>query len=235
MNYLIVIGILGTLILIHELGHFLAARWQGIPIARFSIGFGPKLWGWKRGKTEYWISLIPVGGYVLPALRDTSDLFQIPVRKRVLFALGGPLTNLGLPLFLFAALNTLTAGASLRGLLFEPIVQTVGSLQHILAAIPNLFTHSDEISGVVGIVSQGGQFIGGSVSRALNFSILLSLNLAIFNLLPIPVLDGGKILLYLSEKLHPRFRRLHIPFAVAGWVLMLGLMVYATAMDIMHL
>ena len=45
MNYLIVVWVVSLLILLHELGHFLAARWVKIPIARFSIGLGPKLWG----------------------------------------------------------------------------------------------------------------------------------------------------------------------------------------------
>jgi len=59
MSYLLVTLLVGLLILVHELGHFLAARWSGMPVARFSIGFGPKLWGWKRGQTEYWIAAIP--------------------------------------------------------------------------------------------------------------------------------------------------------------------------------
>ncbi|MCL6558986.1 MAG: site-2 protease family protein [Firmicutes bacterium] len=91
---------------------------------------------------------------------------------------------------------------------------------------------SEQLSGVVGIVVQGGQFVGADVLKALYFSILLSLNLAVFNLLPIPALDGGKIILYLLEKAHPKLLRLHIPLAVAGWVLLIGLMVYATVLDI---
>jgi len=47
----------------------LAAKRMGIPIARFSVGLGPKVWGFKMGETEYWISLIPCGGYVMPALK----------------------------------------------------------------------------------------------------------------------------------------------------------------------
>ena len=48
MNYLIVVWVVSLLILLHELGHFLAARWVKIPIAQFSIGLGPKLWGGAR-------------------------------------------------------------------------------------------------------------------------------------------------------------------------------------------
>ena len=83
MNYLIIILLIGLLILVHELGHFLAARWVKIPVARFSIGFGPKLWGYKKGNTEYWLSLIPIGGYVLPEIEDETEFFKIPVYKRM--------------------------------------------------------------------------------------------------------------------------------------------------------
>lgn len=66
---------LGFTIFIHELGHFLAARQRGLIILRFSIGFGPKLFGWTRNGVEYRLSAIPFGGYVaLPQLADTGRL-----------------------------------------------------------------------------------------------------------------------------------------------------------------
>jgi regulator of sigma E protease len=68
----------------------------------------------------------------------------------------------------------------------------------------------------------------------LQFAVLLNLNLAIFNLLPIAPLDGGKILCALLEKIHPRLARLHTGFAMAGLVLLLGLMVYTTVLDVVR-
>jgi len=66
---------LGFTIFIHELGHFLAARNRGLIITRFSIGFGPKLFGWTRNGVEYRLSAIPFGGYVaLPQLSDMGRL-----------------------------------------------------------------------------------------------------------------------------------------------------------------
>jgi regulator of sigma E protease len=64
MTVLATVVVLGVLIFVHELGHFLAARSVGIPVERFSIGFGPRLIGFTRGGTEYVISIIPLGGYV---------------------------------------------------------------------------------------------------------------------------------------------------------------------------
>ncbi len=66
---------LGFSIFIHELGHFLAARKRGLIADRFSIGFGPRILGWKRNGTDYRISLFPLGGYVsLPQLADMGRL-----------------------------------------------------------------------------------------------------------------------------------------------------------------
>ena len=61
LSFVIVIGIL---ILVHELGHFLVARWTGVGVERFSIGFGPVLARWRGKETEYCLSAIPMGGYV---------------------------------------------------------------------------------------------------------------------------------------------------------------------------
>lgn len=232
MNYLIIILLIGLLILVHELGHFLAARWVKIPIARFSIGFGPKLWGCKKGNTEYWLSLIPIGGYVLPEIEDETEFFKIPIYKRVIFSLGGPAANIILPLFLFGIINIMLSGFSFSSLFIKPFSQTFGFLVNFLAAIPLLFSDSEELSGIVGIVVLGGQFVGTDLVKALHFSILLSLNLAVLNLLPVPVLDGGKIILFLLEKIHPKMLKLHVPLAIAGWLFIIGLMIYATALDI---
>jgi len=56
--------VLGVLVFIHEAGHFLMARWHGVRVITFSLGFGPKLLKWSRGGTEYCVSAIPLGGYV---------------------------------------------------------------------------------------------------------------------------------------------------------------------------
>ena len=64
MTILATIIVLGVLIFVHELGHFSAAKAVGIEVQRFSIGLGPKLFGFRRGETEYVLSAIPLGGYV---------------------------------------------------------------------------------------------------------------------------------------------------------------------------
>ena len=65
--------VLGVLIFVHELGHFLVARWYGVRVLTFSLGFGPKILKLTRGGTEYCISLIPLGGYVKMAGETVAD------------------------------------------------------------------------------------------------------------------------------------------------------------------
>src|SRR5208337_3873221 len=55
---------LGFVIFIHELGHFLMAKWNGVKVEKFSIGFGPSLFGFRRGDTEYVVAALPLGGFV---------------------------------------------------------------------------------------------------------------------------------------------------------------------------
>jgi regulator of sigma E protease len=63
-NIITAILVLSVLVLVHELGHFIAARRLGVGVLKFSIGFGPRVWGVKRGQTEYAISAFPLGGFV---------------------------------------------------------------------------------------------------------------------------------------------------------------------------
>jgi regulator of sigma E protease len=69
-----VLLVLGLMILVHEWGHFVVARLFGVRVDVFSIGFGPRLFGWKRGATDYRVSALPLGGYVRMAGQDPSEI-----------------------------------------------------------------------------------------------------------------------------------------------------------------
>ncbi|MEW6357109.1 MAG: RIP metalloprotease RseP [Planctomycetota bacterium] len=72
--YIFVVGfVIGVIIFVHELGHFLAAKRVGVRVEAFSLGFGPVLLGYKKGETEYRLSLIPIGGYVKMAGEHVGD------------------------------------------------------------------------------------------------------------------------------------------------------------------
>lgn len=96
--------LLGIVIFVHELGHFLAAKARGVRVLRFSLGFGPALFSFRRGETEYRISVFPLGGYVQMAGDTPEEDGHMPDRRdeflshpwpgRVLIAVAGPLANL---------------------------------------------------------------------------------------------------------------------------------------------
>jgi regulator of sigma E protease len=101
--------VLGIMILVHEWGHFVAAKLFGVRVETFSIGFGTRLWGWKRGDTDYRVSVLPFGGYVkmagdnpLEERTGAKDEFLSKTRwQRVVIAVAGPAMNALLTFFIF--------------------------------------------------------------------------------------------------------------------------------------
>jgi len=99
---------LGVLVLVHEFGHFVVAKLCGVRVETFSIGFGKRLFGFRRGDTDYRISLLPLGGYVkmageLPIEKATGDQGEYashPRWQRILIACAGPAANFFLALLL---------------------------------------------------------------------------------------------------------------------------------------
>ena len=231
MDYLITFMLISFLILIHELGHLIAAKLSHIPIELFSVGFGPKLWSFRLGQTEYRISALPIAGYVLPRIKDPDDFFQIRSSKRIAFALGGPLANIILAVICLGFLNALTMGFSFYVVLIFPFVQIAKITSQFLYALPSVFSSPDKLSGVIGMVAMGGQMIAGDFLNILNLAIMLNINFAVLNLLPILPFDGGKILFCLLEKIHCSVIKLRLPLTVTGWVLLLGLLSYVTVLD----
>lgn len=101
VNIVYAILALGLLIFIHELGHFIAAKRMGMPVETFSIGFGPRLVGFKWRETDVRLSALPLGGYVSlagfnpgdPGADDPHGFLQQPFGKKMLFYAGGVLAN----------------------------------------------------------------------------------------------------------------------------------------------
>src|SRR3990170_1210027 len=109
-----VVPVLAIMILIHEWGHFIAAKSFGVRVEIFSIGFGPRLWGRKRGDTDYRVSALPLGGYVKMAGDNPSEeragapdeFLSKPRWQRALIALAGPTTNIVMAVLLLTGLYT---------------------------------------------------------------------------------------------------------------------------------
>ncbi len=127
MTIIATIIVLGVLIFVHELGHFLAARSVGVRVERFSIGLGPRVFGFTRGETEYVLSAVPLGGYVKlggmndevmeaieggkqegqPAGSGSDDFDNKPVWARAWVISAGVLMNMA---FAFLAYTVVAAG-----------------------------------------------------------------------------------------------------------------------------
>ena len=352
--------VLTVLVFVHELGHYLVARWNKVRIETFSIGFGPELFGWTdRVGTRWKVSAVPLGGYVkmfgdadpasmaapdeqLAAMTDAEKAVSFHHKRlmqRVAVVVAGPAANFVFTLVALAALfatigqpftppqiGKVQAGsaAAVGGLLpgdtivgidgvaihrFEDIQQAVrldtgeplaitvqrsgkdltlsitprvttvtdrfgydhrfpllgierqgvnyvrrnpvdavwragqetgnlitGTLtavwQMIIGARP-----ADEIGGPLRIAQMSGEVAQGGAVALLWFMAVLSVNLGLINLFPIPVLDGGHLLFYAAEALRGRPlgpRAQEYGFRL-GLALVLTLMVFATWNDLVHI
>ena len=158
--------VLGVLILVHEWGHFIVARLFGVRVDVFSIGFGPRLFGWKRGATDYRVSAIPLGGYVRmagqdPSEIDSSDQAPRPTGapdelmskkrwQRALISLAGPVVNLVFPLFLLTGYFTFFGEAYPK---YEDNPVVIADLPKSSPLVKEGVTRGDRIVSVNGVAN----------------------------------------------------------------------------------
>jgi len=349
MSVLAAIAVLGLLIVVHELGHFSAARWQGIRVNRFSIGFGPTLVKYQGAETEYALRAFPLGGYVgfpdddpesdIPA-DDPNLLRNRPILDRAIVISAGVIANLifayillvgqistvgiqdvrpgliipkvdsgsaamvagiksgdivlslqGKPLPSFpeatqvfisavqSASNqplalTVDREGELRSLTVTPIPDDKGKGKIGVGLLPNvslqrarnpiealtlsaeafeklstltvkgfwqLISHFQEnvsqVAGPVKIVEYGATIARNNVGDLFQFGALISINLAIINILPLPALDGGQLFFLLIEGLlgKPLPNKLQEGVMQTGLVLLLSLGIFLIVRDTANL
>jgi regulator of sigma E protease len=159
MDILIGLIVLGIIILVHEWGHFIVARRFGVRVDVFSIGFGPRLFGIKRGATDWRFSALPLGGYVRMAGQDITDidsgdqkptgapdeLLSKPRWQRALISFAGPMVNLLFPLVLLGVYY-LAVGVPNDNALSRPVV--VAGLPSSLADNPSGLRVGDKILSI---------------------------------------------------------------------------------------
>lgn len=333
----IAIGLV-LLIVAHELGHFFAAKAFKLFVHEFGFGFPPRLWGIKRGETEYTLNALPLGGFVRIAGEDDDEegskvphkrlLSTQPPWKRALVIVAGVATNAAIAwvLLTFVFLvgtphvvvitgaepgspaaaagvksNDLVtdyqsatafseAAKSSIGKNFTFSVQrgsetvlinatprtptelhpgalgvslteggidrvafwrapwealkstwslTVATITGFVTLITNLFSGSvpSDVVGPVGIVSTAGQIGSIGAIYLIQMLAIISINLAVLNLLPIPALDGGRFYLILVEwisgKKVPKW--LETRMNAVTFLLLIGLMLLLTARDVFRL
>ncbi|MEL6939680.1 MAG: RIP metalloprotease RseP [Cyanobacteria bacterium J06598_1] len=354
MTVLAVIGVLALLIFVHELGHFMAARLQGIHVNRFSIGFGPILWKYQGPDTEYALRAVPLGGFVgFPDDDPDSDippedpdlLRNRPVFDRAIVISAGVIANmifaylvfvlqfgsLGVPsvdtgvLIPKVAVNApaeaaglkagdvilsandktfgkgegvqqdlmkviksspgepvdlsvlrngeplditvvpeldIETGDALIGVLLSPnyeideegtvIFRSASNPLELLSVAAKefqdktklvaggmlaLFTNFADMAGQVGspvkIVEQGAGLANDDIRTLFPFAAIISINLAIINILPLPALDGGQLAFLLIEAVRgkPLPMRLQESVMQTGIFLLLGLGIFLIIRD----
>lgn len=152
-NLLAFIFALGVIIFVHEAGHMLVAKAFGVRVLTFSLGFGKRIWGFRRGETDYRLSLIPLGGYVkmsgeLPGEggEDPADFLNKPRWQRFLVYLAGPAMNAVLAVLLVAVVFMM--GISVPAV--SDVAARVGSVQEGSSADLAGVQAGDEILAVDG-------------------------------------------------------------------------------------
>ncbi|MEW6671457.1 MAG: RIP metalloprotease RseP [Thermodesulfobacteriota bacterium] len=171
--------VLGVLISIHELGHFLVARMFGVGVEKFSLGFGPRIFGKKIGITDYRISAIPLGGYVKMVGEEPDsevDPADIPISfthqhvfKRILIVAAGPIFNLLLAAVVFFMIFLISGTYILKPAIGKvqkdtPAARAGFKANDLIVAIDNVAVKSwDEMSELIS--TSGGKILAVSVRR----------------------------------------------------------------------
>ncbi len=175
-------GLLGIqiIIAIHELGHLLMCKLYGVGTPIFSIGFGPELFSTLIGTTKVRFALLPLGGYVQMNIQDFTftNYWQ---KMAIIYA--GVLSN-----FVFAFLILLLISFKV----FR--IYTLLELWHNFIFLIRSAFHLDPLGTLI-----YGNFT--SITRFFIFMMLASIQIGCFNLLPLPLLDGGQGLLYTIQAL----------------------------------
>jgi membrane-associated protease RseP (regulator of RpoE activity) len=156
---LLVVAAIFTMIMLHELGHFVMARRAGMKATEFFVGFGPRLWSFRRGETEYGVKALPVGGYVkiigmtnlepVPAEDEPRSYRQKPFWSRLGVAVAGSTMHMLIALVLLFVMNAF-AGNGFHGEM-KPIISSISTIKgQPTPAVEAGLQVGDEITGLDG-------------------------------------------------------------------------------------
>ena len=238
INALKIIFLLGFLIFIHEGGHFLVAKLCKVRVNEFAIGFGPTIWKKQGKETKYALRLIPLGGFVSmegemesSEAKDAFNNASIP--KRIAIVAAGAIVNILFGTIVFGILISVMYGSLGTGLeaTGKFLLSTVESLK--MLATGQIGTK--DLTGPIGI----SQVVSSTEGFAQYVYILavVSVSLGVTNLLPIPALDGGKILLLIIEWIRkkPLKEEMEVKIQLLGFSFLIALSVFVTYNDVIKI
>ena len=163
--------VLGVMVLLHELGHFIAAKLCGVRVDVFSIGFGPRIWGVKRGDTDYRVSALPLGGYVRmagdnPVEERTGAAYEFlsrPRWQRCLIAVAGPAMNVILTFAIFWGIYWFL-GMPVDAYLSR--AADVAAVPKNVATLPSAVQPGDRIVAINGVNTPSWEKVFSEVAKA---------------------------------------------------------------------
>ena len=246
------------LIVPHEFGHFITAKMLGVRVNEFAFGMGPAILQKQGKETLYSVRIFPVGGYC--ALEgeneDTGDpkaFNSKPGWVKIIILLAGVtmnvITALLIVFFLLLILRLIAKGNGAQELanigafqIFTESVKdsftVVGRMGLLIFdSLKQLFTGEasiNELSGPVGIVSAVNESASQGVMYYFMLTAIMCVNLAIVNILPLPALDGGRILFVIIRKITGRMisDELEAKIHMIGMALLLALVIMITFKDV---
>ena len=233
-----IIILLGFLVLIHESGHYLVAKLFKIKVNEFAIGFGPTIFSKEKGETKYALRLIPLGGFVnMEGEEERSEkegsFSEASIPRRIAIVAAGGLVNIIFGVLLYYIISSIALNNMYLGL-----IDTKDFIISIFESIRLLFTGGismDQMTGILGIsdivINTNG------IMNYLYIMALISASLGITNLLPLPPLDGGKIVIYLIEAIRkkPMKEETELRIQSLGFSLLIILAVVVTYNDIVRI
>ncbi len=226
--------VFGIVIFIHELGHFLTAKFSGIQVNEFALGMGPTLFSFTRGGTKYGLRLFPIGGFVSMEGEDeeseeAGSFTKAPVGNRILVTVAGAVMNVNQLVIDFKVLGEKkTVGSVLK----EAGNWTLSLGRMVVLSLTDLITGRiavNNLSGPVGIVSAISEASSLGLSSLLMLLALITINLGIFlTFCPFPrwTADGWYSLSSRRSAENPSAKKYEIAINAAGFILLIGLMIF---------
>jgi regulator of sigma E protease len=246
ISFFAFIVVFSIIVLVHEFGHFVAARKSGIKVYEFSIGFpfSPRLLTLFRHKeTEFTVRLLPLGGFVSFSRdgdEEAKELFESSINKRAFVLSAGSLFNIVFAFIVFIPIFILGKHLYFIDAILLSAKTGWEMLSGTIMFFLNIFTGCGTIeglSGPVGIAAMAGQAASKGFLNLFYFTGALSMSLGIINLLPLPALDGGHLIMLLMEsiKKKPISSKTYQLVTIIGFSLFFILTVVVTYKDVIKL